>query len=285
MEPWHAWTLIALAAWAGLIALSIRLTRSPIRDDDFGAELLVLAMHIYARLVHRIRIEGREHIPIPDARGRLPHPLIVAANHTAGVDPVLIQAAIRFEPRWMMAEDMRARSLDWLWSKARIIFVDRSTRESRSAREALRHLKSGGVLGVFPEGHIERPPEHLLPFRGGVGFLIAKSGAPVLPVVISGTPQVDPAWASLTRTSRSVVRFLPMVRYPKDATPDAIAGDLFRRFAEATGWPPAPRVPILENGRRILVDIEGRYIDERGDPISDEEAATASRSRTPEDSP
>jgi hypothetical protein len=76
-----------------------------------------------------------------------------------------------------------------------------------------------------------------------------------------------------------------MVRYPKDATPDAIAGDLFRRFAEATGWPPAPRVPILENGRRILVDIEGRYIDERGDPISDEEAATASRSRTPEDSP
>lgn len=272
MQPWHIWAFIGICLWAGLIGLGAALSSSRLREDDLGADALCLFMRIYARVMHHLRIEGREHIPEPVSAGSVGYPLIVAANHTAGVDPVLIQAAIRFEPRWMMAEDMRAPKLDWLWNMARIIFVDRANRDSRSAREALRHLKASGVLGVFPEGHIERPPEHLLPFRGGIGFLIAKSGAAVLPVIITGTPQIDPAWAGLTRPSRSVVRFLPIVRYPKDMTPDAIGADLHRRFAEATGWPPAPRVPMIGPHGSVFIGLDGRYIDDDGNPITDEQA-------------
>lgn len=272
MEPWHVWVLIGGLGWACLIALAEGYRRSVIREDDFVANALSLAVRVYARALHRVRVEGREHVPVADARGRIGHSLIVAANHTAGVDPLLIQAVIGFEPRWMMAEDMRVAELEPLWEMARIIFVDRANRDSRSAREALRHLKGGGVLGVFPEGHIERPPEHLLPFRGGVGFLIAKSRAPVLPVVISGTPQVDPAWAALTRRSRSVVRFLPVVRYGPEMGPDEISADLERRFAEATGWPRAPRTPILTPDGAVYVDLQGRYVDAGGVVLTDAEA-------------
>lgn len=272
MEPWAIWIVFFVAAWGALVLVSAWITAAHLREDDFLANALYRVMQLYARVIHNLRIEGRENIPAPDHRGRLGFPVIVAANHTAGIDPILIQAALWFEPRWMMAEDMRAPQLDWLWTLARIIFVDRASRESRSAREALRHLKNGGALGVFPEGHIERPPEHLLPFRGGIGFLIAKSGAAVLPVVISGTPQVDPAWASLTRPSRSVVRFLPLVRYEKGSSPDDIGADIERRFARATGWPPAPRVPIMTGERRVMVDMQGNYIDDAGRPIADAEA-------------
>ena len=287
MEPWVIWISAFLAAWGALILLSAWISSARLREDDFLANVLYRLMQLYARVVHNLRVEGRENIPAPDEHRRLRFPLIVAANHTAGIDPILIQAPLWFEPRWMMAQDMRAPQLDWLWTLAHIIFVDRTSKESRSAREALRHLKNGGALGVFPEGHIERPPEHLLPFRGGIGFLIAKSGAAVLPVVISGTPQVDPAWASLTRPSRSVVRFLPVVHYEKGTTPDAIGADLERRFAEATGWPRAPRIPILDAERRIMVDLAGNYVDDAGRPITDAEARAiaATDASDPEASP
>ncbi|WP_410961928.1 lysophospholipid acyltransferase family protein, partial [Salmonella sp. SAL4359] len=85
--------------------------------------------------------------------------------------------------------------------------VDRYGREIAAAREAVRHLQSGGVVGIFPEGNLERPPCHILPFLPGVGLIVHRSGAPVIPVLISGTPQIDPAWSSLWRRSRAVVQF------------------------------------------------------------------------------
>jgi len=281
MDAWLVWVIVVAAAWGALAWVSAWISTAGLREDDLLANTLYRIIQVYARVVHRLRVEGAEHIPRPDAHGRVGFPLIIASNHTAGIDPLLLQAALWFEPRWMMAEDMRAPWLEWVWSTARIIFVDRANKDTRSAREALRHLKSGGTLGVFPEGHIERPPHHLLPFRGGIGFLIAKSGAPVLPAVITGTPQLDPAWASLTRPSRSVVRFLPIVRYDKGMSPDDIGADLERRFAEATGWPPAPRVPILSPNRHIFVSISGSYVDADGRPISDDEARTLAAAPAP----
>src|SRR5690606_15597843 len=109
-------------------------------------------------------------------------PLIVVANHTAGVDPILTSAACPFQIRWIMAQDMRLPWLNWFWRWQRVIFVSRTGRDRGSVREALAHLKDGGVIGIFPEGGLERPPRQILPFRRGVGLLIAKAGVPVLPV-------------------------------------------------------------------------------------------------------
>ena len=75
------------------------------------------------------------------------------------------------------------------------------------AREAIKHVRGGGVLGIFPEGGLERPARTILPFQAGVGLIIRRTEAPVLPVVVSGTPIADQAWTSLVRFSSSVVTF------------------------------------------------------------------------------
>lgn len=272
MDSTLAIPIALVGAWLGLVVFAHWIRLRHIRPDDFEAAMLVRLIRLYARVVHRLRVEGRENIPSAEealaGRG-----LIVAANHTAGIDPVLIQTALDFEPRWMMAEDMRASALEPLWRYAEIIFVDRTKGDSKALRTALRHVQSGKVLGVFPEGFIERPAEHLLPFRAGIGLLIKKSGAPVLPIVVDGTPQAPTAWGSLHAFSRSRLRVLPMVHYEKtDLSPDQIAADLHRRFAEETGWPDAPRTPIITPTRRISAGLDGGYVDERGEPVSDAEA-------------
>lgn len=214
---------------------------------DFESGVLLLAGRAYAKLFHAMRVRGRGHVPrtAPAGRG-----LVVVANHTAGLDPILVQSACPFYIRWMMASDMRVGALEWFWSFWRIIFVDRQNGGGAALRQALRELRDGGAIGIFPEGGIERPPRRVMPFQEGVGLMIKKSGALVLPVVIEGTPQVDPAWSSLWRPSASVLTFHEPIDYSKSGLDSAgITADLRRRFLTWTGWPENDRVPMAGDGQ------------------------------------
>ena len=192
-----------------------------------------MIVRIYAVWFHRLRVFGRGNLPRPSSG-----PLIVVCNHTAGVDPALVAAVCPFEVRWMMAKDMMLPRYQWLWEWLRVIGVDRaSKRDTASAREAIRHLESGGVIGVFPEGGIENPPRVLRPFMAGVGLLAIKTGAPVLPIFIDGTPVTPRAWGSLWVRSHSRLTFGPLMRFPRETAPGQVAAEVQRWFQNTSGWP------------------------------------------------
>lgn len=214
---------------------------------------------LYAKSLHRLEIRGHEHLG--DAASR-EGGLIVVSNHTAGLDPVAIQAAAPFEIRWMMAEDMRLPALEAFWTWLRIIFISRETEQDEQAengrsneraeavREAIRHVQSGGVLGLFPEGGIERPEKTLLPFMPGLGMIVARTRAPVLPVVIENTPQVDPAWASLWRPSRTRITFHPVIAHEQWRSKGRnIATELRDRYHAWTGWPTTEKAAEVIPGK------------------------------------
>ncbi|MBL8765294.1 MAG: 1-acyl-sn-glycerol-3-phosphate acyltransferase [Phycisphaerae bacterium] len=225
--------LIVCAAWLAWAPLAHALIDNPRNDPASG--LLWLVMKAYCRIVHRVRVGGREYIP----SAAHPGPLVLVANHTASVDPLLIQAVVPFHVRFMMSDDMIHPALAGVFEWAGIVPVSANGRESTSARAALRVLgEERGVLGIFPEGGIERPRERLMAFRPGVGLLVARSGAPVLPVVIRDTPRTLHAWRSLFMPSRARLDFMPVISYEGEKA-SAIAPDLQRRFAQWTGWPVA----------------------------------------------
>jgi 1-acyl-sn-glycerol-3-phosphate acyltransferase len=232
------WLGIAAASWGlwALVAHAI-LALSPRRDVLAG--LAMIAMKVYGRLVHRLRVEGREHLPKTRSPGRL----IVVSNHTAGVDPLLVQSICRFEITWTMAEDMRLPWAEDVWKWAGILFVDRKAGHHMAARAAMRRLEAGGVLGIFPEGQIERPRRHILPFLHGVGMLAKRMHAPVLPIIIEGTPDTETAWQSLWTPSRARIRVMPMIHYDRTLSPGDIAEDLRKRYLRWTGWPPGSQGP------------------------------------------
>lgn len=230
--PIAPWVIAALVLWLCWAWIARKIMDNP--RGDFETGVFWRAIQLYARLVHRLNIRGIENIPT----AANPGPLLVVSNHTAGVDPILVQSACPFFIRWMMAADMQIPALAGLWAWTEVIGVDRDGREIAAAREAIRHLRTAGVIGIFPEGNLERPAQHILPFLPGVGLIIHKTGARVLPVVIEGTPQVDPAWSSLWKRSRATIRFLPVLSYDDaDMRAGDIAADLRARFLEASGWP------------------------------------------------
>ncbi len=247
--------LLLLAIWIGLVAavrwgLLPLLERGPARDPIVN--LLWWANRVYTRLVHRVAFDGQEKL-----RRRRDHGgLIIVSNHTSGVDPLLIQAACHFEVRWMMAADMMIDALAPLWKRLRIIPVDRDGRDRSSLREAIRHVKDGGAIGIFPEGRIVTRGE-IRPFLSGVGLLVAKTNAPVLLVWISGTPETEDLRTSFVTPSRARVRFVKRLNDTRDRSAQEITRDLREKLSRASGWPlndepltPSGRGPVLRQGSR-----------------------------------
>lgn len=228
-------TALALLGW-----IARALCDNPRSDPIYG--LVRWAFRIYLRLVHKPVYTGIANIPPADGT-----PTIFVCNHTAGLDPVLVHIPSRHDIRWMMAKDMRSPRFEGFWNWMRIIDVDRTASDPASAREALRHLADGGSVGIFPEGGLERPPKQLIAFQPGVGLLIKKSKARVVPVVIDDTPQIDPAFASLWHPSRSRATFHPPIDYSSSGmSAKDITADLFEKFSNWTGW------PTNENPRELL---------------------------------
>lgn len=224
------WMIFAVVLWVAWVFYSRWLLDNPREEIDAG--LLWRFCRRYARRVQRLRIIGAEYMP----KARPGGPLIIVCNHTSGVDAVLMISACRFEARWIMAADMRTPLGEPFWAWANLIMVDRQKRDAGGTREAVRHLKEGGVVGIFPEGGIEREDQTLMPFNAGVGLIVRRSGAPVMPCVIRGAPRAATVWGSYLKKGNAVLEFKPWIRYDSSMSAQEIAADLQEKFQEWTGW-------------------------------------------------
>ena len=241
--------LIVIAAWFGAVAFGYLvvlpwLRHGPGRDPTLG--VLWRVARTYSRLMHRPVYSGHEAIRRKiDAGG-----LVVVANHTGAADPLLLQSACRFHIRWMMAGNFMWSSLDWFWRAAPPIAVSRDGRDSGPLREAIRYVRSGHAIGIFPEGRIVHPRGQIFPFLPGAGLIVARSKAPVLLAWISGTPDTGDVMTALGSRSHARVEFLELIDYGDEKDANVIAQDLRRRLQEASGWiindEPPPPPPMAE---------------------------------------
>lgn len=227
--------LFALVVWLLFAAVCARIVldqpRSrPRLQDEPLVGLAYQFVRLYVSLVHRARATGLSHVPQRRDAG----PLIVVSNHTAGVDPMLIQAFLPCEVTWMMGRDMMMPGFADIWDFLSIIAVERegtgkAGRDMVALRRAVKTLKAGGVVGIFPEGHIPASAK-VGEFSPGVGMLMLLSGAPALVTRVSGTPRADRAWKSLLQRSYSRVEFLGVVHAHEGEKAEALTARLRAMF-------------------------------------------------------
>ena len=133
------------------------------------------------RLIARVELEGVENIPRQGG-------CILAANHLGRLDvPLVLYTLPREDMILIVAEKYRRVAFfRYLAKKLDVLFVDRYEADFATVREVLRRLKRGGVFVIAPEG-TRSPAGSLLPGRPGAAYLAARSGAPVIPVGVTGT--------------------------------------------------------------------------------------------------
>ncbi len=227
--------LLAAAIWQ--IWITPRLRRKLAGDAGIGFCSIILRW--YCRLLHRIQISGEEHL------SGLKGPLIVACNHSSPIDPLLIQAAFPRFIEWMMATDQMPPDTQMIWRFTRVIPTERRNPTARAAIKAIRSLRSGEIVGIFPEGRIAVPPEQIMPFHQGIGELASRTEAPVLLAHITGTSDSMSIAGAILRRSRTRIQFIDVMSWPRKSDPARITEDLQTRLQEASGWPVASESPPL----------------------------------------
>ena len=155
-----------------------------------------------ARVAFRMKVTGRKHIP--------EGPFVAASNHLSHVDPPFVGTAIRRPMKFMAAADLQGlnRPLDFLLGIYGTIALPRSGVPFTAMKAALHHLSTGGAVGVFPEGRRAAEWGHDVPYEGAA-WLALRSGSPLLPVAVQGTPEVMGLEARMIRPAPVTVSILP----------------------------------------------------------------------------
>ena len=156
-----------------------------------GILLLKLFFHIEAKSDGRIPLSG---------------PLIVAANHFSYMDPVALQSIFPRRISFMMTELFYEGRGKWLFKLLRCICVRERGTNITALKAGIDVLKNNGVIGIFPEGRVSREGR-LQEGISGIGFLVKKSGAAVIPAFIFGTYEALPKGAMLPKPSRIKIIF------------------------------------------------------------------------------
>ncbi|PWI42712.1 lysophospholipid acyltransferase family protein [Streptomyces sp. ICBB 8177] len=159
------------------------------------------------RLLFRPRIEGLEHVPEEGAA-------IVAGNHLSFSDhflmPAILPRRITFlaKQEYFTGPGLKGALIAAFFRSAGQIPVDRTGgRASQSAvEEALKVLRRGELMGVYPEG-TRSHDGRLYKGRTGVAVMALKSGAPVVPCAMVGTFEIQPPGRVLPRIRRVTIRF------------------------------------------------------------------------------
>ncbi len=174
-------------------------------------------------------------------------------NHRSPVDPLLVAASFARDPfrgpvriiEFLTATEYTRipGAIGYICKHMRTIPVDRDGEDMESAKVALRRIKAGYNVGIFPEGKINKGSGLLKPIPG-VAWLALKADHPVIPAFIHGAPQLkckSMVAPFLTRT-RVTVTFGPPVdlsAYKGIRTTPAILAEvsalLMQKLAEAGG--------------------------------------------------
>jgi len=131
----------------------------------------------YARLFRGLEVEGLDLIPREDGRG-----LIVAGNHISSFDPPLIGSLVPREIHFMAKRELFERQpLRWVVEHLMAFPIDRHKGDTRGIKEALRFLKSGVAVGIFPQGTRNTGDAAAL---DGAAFLAQRADVPLQPVAL-----------------------------------------------------------------------------------------------------
>jgi len=149
----------------------------------------------------RLKVVGSEWVPSSGG-------VILAANHASFLDPPLLGVSVRNRVVRFMARDtlFHHRALGWLLYKFGVVPLSREKGDVAAIKTAIRLLRDGNCVALFPEGTRTTTGE-LQQAKGGIGFLINKAAVPVVPVYINGSFQAWPKGAEKIKSHPVSVHF------------------------------------------------------------------------------
>ena len=112
---------------------------------------------------------------------------LAIANHTNIRDPIAMYFAFWYRRVHILAmrELFETKLSNWFFSGALCIPVDRENFNMQSFRSVTEVLNEGGVVGIFPEGHIGAEKDNVQSFKSGAALMAIKAQVPIVPIYLA----------------------------------------------------------------------------------------------------
>ena len=120
--------------------------------------------------------------------------VLIAVSHVSHLDPIVVSAWLGRRISWVSRVEFYRQ-----WLMGLVLYhggafrVDRDGSALPTIREGLKRLDRGEAVGIFPEGELMKGTNSVLrgaSVKRGVCTLAARSGCPVVPVVVLGTDRL-----------------------------------------------------------------------------------------------
>ena len=158
-----------------------------LKPPDFKQTLYRVArsaVYLYCRTLFGVDSEGIENIPKEGG-------CLIASNHVSLFDPPLVSIAVNFRQVHFIAKKdlFMIPILGKILAGCGCVWVDRSSKDGSSVNQAIDLLKSGRVVGIFPEGTRSKDGK-LQRGKLGVSVMALKSGVPIVPACVFNTYEI-----------------------------------------------------------------------------------------------
>ena len=142
--------------------------------------IVAFCIFAYCKIVYRIRIIGKQNVPKEGA-------LLFCGNHRTYLDPPLITVTAGRKLSFMAKEELKSNFVirflcfvfDGIWLK-------RDSKDITSLKTAMKILKNGGCIGIFPEGTRNGMEKNDGKLKNGASYMALKTNAKIVPIGIQG---------------------------------------------------------------------------------------------------
>ncbi len=131
-------------------------------------------------LIHNPKYIGVDNIPSDGG-------VILAGNHTSNMDALLMLGGPKRIVHMMAKKELfNSKFKNWFFKSMACISVDRSIHDENAKSEAIAALNNNCVIGIFPEGTINKTNDLILPFKFGAVSFAKKTNSYIVPFAITG---------------------------------------------------------------------------------------------------
>ena len=127
------------------------------------------------------KVKGKENIPKKKSA-------ILAGNHKSNLDCFMVILSTRRCVHFLAkAELFKLSFFDWFFRNSGLIPVYRNGKDKKALETAIECLKNGNLVGVFPEGRLNKTSKNsVLPFKIGAVRMAQETKRPIIPFTIKG---------------------------------------------------------------------------------------------------
>lgn len=146
-------------------------------------KFLLAIVSVLIKIIYRVRVNGIENLKDDE-------PIIISANHIHIFDPVILATLTKKQIFFLSKKEIfEKKLLAKFFIKLGVIPIDRENTDLKAIKSCFRVIRSGNILGIFPEGTRVKTID-IKNMKKGVALIALKNKVNIIPIHIEGTYKI-----------------------------------------------------------------------------------------------